>query len=132
MTKFLQNLPPWSMTTAVSLVILYLTLVPQPLPEDTPPLFPGADKLVHAIMFGALAAAIVLDARRRGTAACRRMEILAGVISSVAGGLIELLQWWMDAGRSGETVDFAADVAGACLGAWAGHKIAKIILRRQP
>ena len=120
------------MTIVVSLVILYLTLVPQPLPEDTPTLFPGADKLVHAIMFGALAAAIVVDARRRGTAVCRDISVLAIVSASMAGGIIELVQWWMDAGRSGDTLDFAADVVGACLGAWAGMKIAKIILRRQP
>ncbi len=63
--RTLQRWPSWILTIVVSLAILYLTLMPQPLPDDTPKLFPGADKVVHALMFGGLTFVILLDTQRR-------------------------------------------------------------------
>lgn len=63
--RTLQRWPSWILTIVVSLAILYLTLVPHPLPDDTPQLFPGADKVVHALMFGGLTFVILLDTQRR-------------------------------------------------------------------
>ncbi len=46
------------------LLVLWLTLAPDPLPKDTPELFPGVDKLVHAVMMGGITGAIIFDIKR--------------------------------------------------------------------
>ena len=50
LTKFLISLPPCIFSVVCIIAVLYLTLVPRPLPDMDIPLFPGADKVVHAIM----------------------------------------------------------------------------------
>ncbi len=47
-------------------VILYATLNDNPLGADELPIFPGADKVIHAIMFGGLFSAISFDRFRDG------------------------------------------------------------------
>ena len=61
----LSRLPQWVFTAATTLLILWLTLAPDPLGDDAPTLFPGADKIVHAIMFGFLTTMILLDTERK-------------------------------------------------------------------
>ncbi len=39
------------------------------------------------------------------------------IVTAAFGGLVEVLQWWMGIGRSGDTLDFVADVAGGLIGA---------------
>ncbi|MDE6802817.1 MAG: VanZ family protein [Muribaculaceae bacterium] len=111
-------LPPWSLTTVISLLILYLTLVPQPMPDGFTEPFPGADKVVHGIMFAALTGAIVFD---RGRSARRvptqKFTLLAAGIAIAAGALIELFQLWMAMGRGCEIADLAADTLGALFAA---------------
>lgn len=118
--RFARECPAWLLTTLVSGAILYLTLFPKPLGDNQIRLFDGADKVVHAIMFGALYCAVVIDLwlrrHRRGLAdgsfvgwptAC-----WVAVIASVAGGLIEVLQYAMGLGRGMELADWAADTIG--------------------
>ena len=47
LTKFLISLPPCIFSVVCIIAVLYLTLVPRPLPDMDIPLFPGADKVVH-------------------------------------------------------------------------------------
>lgn len=95
-------------------LILYLTLAPRPLPDDTPPMFPGADKLAHAAMFGLLTLTFMFDFRlTRRRLPSLRVAIAAAVAASAFGGLIEILQQSMGLGRTAEWADFAADIAGA-------------------
>jgi len=110
------NIPPFLPTGIVVLAILWLTLVPHPLPESDIPLFEGADKVVHAIMFGGLAAVACYDCRRifSGRFGIGPALVVA-LVSGAFGGVIELLQMVMDAGRSAEALDFVADVTGAFL-----------------
>ena len=42
----------------VSVVILYATLVPDPVGVDDLPSLPHVDKLIHAVMFGGLTGAV--------------------------------------------------------------------------
>ncbi len=128
--KILKWLPPYTCTVVVTLAILYLTLWPDPVP-DHPRLFEGADKVVHAIMFMGFYWALGLDLalnRKEGVPASGQCDIparssaprvTAGIIIVTAafGALVEILQWWMGIGRSGDTLDFVADVAGALIGA---------------
>lgn len=109
----------WISTALVVLVILYLTLVPRPLPDNNIEI-PGLDKAVHAVMFGGLAFVACIDMAMRGR---RRYGLLTsrmvwGVAIAVAtfGGAVEIAQQSMGAGRSGDVWDFAADCAGVAVG----------------
>lgn len=133
MKRFLFHLPPYTFTVIIAVVILYLTLDPDPLPDNDFELFPGADKLVHAIMFAALAGAIALDRWRRGIVGAVSFKALAvyALIASVAGGLVEVLQGSMGVGRSADVWDFVADALGAIIGVlvarwWFRHPLISI------
>ena len=104
-------------TLIVVAVILYATLLPDPMPVDDMSLFPNADKLIHAIMFGGLAGAVAFDySRCHGRIRPPRMVMIAAAVgAALAGGLIELLQDAMGMGRGAEWADFAADSLGALL-----------------
>lgn len=108
-------LPPHTLTVIIGCIILYLTLMPDPVPENDLALIPHIDKLVHAIMFGSLAVAIALDrSRSRGLESLTwGFLTLCAVIATVAGGLIELLQGAMAMGRGCDTLDLGADFLGA-------------------
>lgn len=101
--------------------ILWLTLAPSPVDGLDVPLFEGADKVVHALMFGALAWALTVDRAvhrpRRPAPAPWRAAALAALGSALAGGAIEIAQETMGYGRTGDWLDFAADTAGAALAA---------------
>lgn len=142
--KLIHRLFPGLLTAIIILSILWLTLAPHPLPETNLPLFPGADKLVHAIMFGTLAGVLCLD---RDLWRVRRLKrtgllpagsslipprhvaiIICIIIATVAfGGLIEVLQEQMHAGRTSDGWDFVADTAGAITGGIAGPSVARWI-----
>ena len=128
MKQLLHKLPPYTFTVIIVAVIAYLTLVPHPLPDNDMELFPGADKVVHAIMFGALTGAIALDrAFKNGIKALgAKSLVIYAIIGSLAGGVIELLQGWMGAGRSADVWDFVADTLGAILAA----SIARPVIKR--
>ncbi|MCM1519335.1 MAG: VanZ family protein [Lachnoclostridium sp.] len=111
--------PPGQMTIVLVGVILYLTLAPDPLGAEDIPAFPGADKVVHAIMFGTLSLIIALDRFMIGRNDKAIVLIIIAVMVSIAGGIIEILQQASAIGRSGDIWDFAADTAGAFLGVWA-------------
>lgn len=125
--RTLQRWPPWILTIVVSLAILYLTLVPQPLPDDTPKLFPGADKVVHALMFGGLTFVILLDRQRRANCHPNKGDSwntfwqplsksfvwTVAAFSALVGIVIECLQWVMGLGRGFEVADIVADTIGS-------------------
>lgn len=115
--KFVAVVPPWCFSIFIVAVIGYLTLVPKPLPDTDIQLFEGADKVVHAIMFGGLAWALCLDYARRHSL----QSLSAGVLCLFAslsinfGALIEFLQDYMQLGRGCDFWDFVADAVGVVL-----------------
>lgn len=117
----LTALPMWTFTVIVFVAILYLTLMPDPLPDNDIELFPHADKVVHAIMFGGMYFVVYFDRyrqvlRRGGEGSVSRRFTMTVALSVVAfGGIIELIQSAMGAGRSADWLDFAADTAGVIL-----------------
>ena len=113
--RIIEKLPSWLLTAVTVAAILWLTLVPRPLGDMKPELFPGADKVVHAIMFGGLALMILTDcSRSRGGHRLSVLSvIMAASISTLFGIVIELLQREMDLGRSYDFYDMLADAAGA-------------------
>lgn len=107
------RLPAYANTLIVLALMLYLTLMPHPLPEDTPSLFPGADKVVHGIMFWAFTTAWMFDAYRRNHTLSPTLRIIITATSIAFGGAIEVAQYLMAMGRGAEWVDLLGDIVGA-------------------
>ncbi|MCM1075851.1 MAG: VanZ family protein [Bacteroides sp.] len=111
--KHLRWIPLHQLTLAVVIVILYLTLLPKPLGEEEFHLFPGADKVVHACMFGGLTLTYIFERMRGHRPLTLRQALLAATVVSAFGIIIEFLQDGMNLGRSGDIMDAIADTVGA-------------------
>ena len=109
-----RKVPAWIVTSIVLVAILWLTLARTPLPETDMPSIPGADKVVHAIMFGGLTLVMCWDWDVSRSRALRRWQASVCALASITiGGAIEIAQGAMGCGRSADIMDFAADAAGA-------------------
>ncbi len=108
-------IPSWMFSIVCTAAILWLTLSPSPLGELHMSFFVGADKVVHAIMFGGLTFCILVDVwRKKRFNQPSKIEFVYATISSVLlGGLIELVQGAAGLGRDAEIMDFVADGLGA-------------------
>ena len=113
----LSKFPRSIFTVITVVVILWLTLAPKPLGDDPPALFPGADKLAHALMFGFLTAMMLFDRQRTHDWKRTGWKIatLYAITVSCFGILIECAQYLMGLGRGFELWDIVADTAGAFL-----------------
>lgn len=112
--KRLMFFPGYQLTAVVVCVILYLTLLPQPLGEEEFPLFEGADKVVHFIMFGGLTGTFIFDRWRMYKTLSLRGALLTALCSALFGGVIEWLQYAMALGRAGNDIyDALANTLGA-------------------
>ncbi|WP_289739932.1 VanZ family protein [Muribaculum intestinale] len=133
MTRLLvRGLPAWTLSIVCCLIILYLTLLPDPLNGNHVSLFEGADKVVHAIMMMGMMMCMAVDALRKKAAhrlddsvrAPKGLLTVYMITVVLFGGAIELLQGAMAMGRGEDWADFMADAAGAvigwiiCLSAW--------------
>lgn len=115
--KILDRIPRFLTSAVVTVGVLYLTLAPRPFGSVRIPLFEGADKVVHFMMFFAMAFAYHFDFRR-GKKPVDEARLMGWIFVSLSafGGLIELAQWKMRMGRSGDWYDLLADIAGAVYG----------------
>lgn len=107
-------IPKYQLTLIVVAMILYLTLLPQPLGEEEFSLFDGADKVVHFIMFGGLTGTFVFDRWRIYQPLNLSSALILAFCVSLFGGLIEWLQYAMQLGRTGNDIaDATANTLGA-------------------
>lgn len=115
--KILDRIPRFLTSAVVTAGVLYLTLAPRPFGSVRIPLFEGADKVVHFMMFFAMAFAYHFDFRR-GKKPVDEARLMGWIFVSLSafGGLIELAQWKMRMGRSDDWYDLLADIAGAVYG----------------
>lgn len=111
----MKNVPHWIFSVLCLIIILWLTLTPHPFGEEELPLFPGADKIAHGLMFFGLTLCMLFDYMRHS--GWKHVSLLVIAVASMLGmGLgigIEFLQRAMGEGRSYETMDMAADSIGA-------------------
>lgn len=123
--EIFDRVPPLLLTAVSVAAILWLTLSPHPLGDVHPPVFPGADKIGHTLMFGGLAAIAVVDMHRigRGDRTKKILPALIIVSCILFGVLIEYLQEWMHLGRSFEYADIVADATGCIIGGLIGMKL---------
>lgn len=115
--KILDRIPRFLTSAVVTAGVLYMTLAPRPFGSVRIPLFEGADNVVHFMMFFAMAFAYHFDFRR-GKKPVDEARLMGWIFVSLSafGGLIELAQWKMRMGRSGDWYDLLADIAGAVYG----------------
>lgn len=115
--RFLDKTPRWTFSVIVIAAVLYLTLMPQPLPDNDIQWFEGADKIVHGIMMFGVMLCISFDYFRIKYKKQDRIPVgtlsLFLIITVAFGGIIELLQDWMGMGRGKDPMDFEADTIGA-------------------
>ena len=111
-------MPVGILSAVFTLVILYLSLDPDPIKQPSFLSFYGADKIVHFLMYFALTSAYLFDyvilkyPHRTRT----NKELALTAVAILLGGLIEVLQLYMGLGRSMSMGDFLADAAGAIIG----------------
>ena len=111
--RFCNSIPVWTATFVIMAVIMVLTLMPS---SDVPSVsIPHIDKLVHFLMFGGLSSVILMDYSRFRRHLGWSQWIVIASLSAAIGGLIELLQDYMEMGRGAEWNDFIADTLGAFL-----------------
>lgn len=94
----------FALSVLVHLVVLYLPSSP-----GTGSMPPGTDKVVHAVIFGAVAVTAVRQRWRPGVVAA---VLLAHAVGS------ELIQHFALSQRSGDPWDVAADALGTILGVY--------------
>lgn len=125
MRKILKWVKAWLPSAVVMAAILWLTLAPHPLPRVRVELFDGFDKVVHALMMFALAAALLCDYWRfKGRKRIGKWPILwifVGV--AIFSAFDEWAQGAMCMGRSADIWDFAADLTGAAGAALTGKQL---------
>jgi VanZ family protein len=113
--RIIKSSPAYLYTVIVVLAVLYLTLVPKPLPDNDLKLFEGADKVVHAIMFFGVMICMAFDYTRKRSHVSATPLIGFCIIAIAFGGAIEYIQDWMGLGRSKDIYDFVADSIGAVI-----------------
>lgn len=122
MLRFLKQ---YGLTLIVVAAIAYLSLAPH-MPSGLPKIqwFAHQDKLVHALMYVGLGGALALNMRRAGHS-WRLIAIWAITLPCLYGGVIELLQEAYFPPRTGEWLDWAADIAGTLVGVGAVRLMTK-------
>ena len=92
--KILDRIPRFLTSAVVTAGVLYLTLAPRPFGSVRIPLFEGADKVVHFMMFFAMAFAYHFDFRR-GKKPVDEARLMGWIFVSLSafGGLIGRCGW---------------------------------------
>lgn len=112
--NLISKIPVWLCSLSTTAIILWLTLSPNPTGDVKLPLFEGADKVVHALMFGFLTWMFHIDlSKLKGGHIKCRSAWLCATVALFIGVLIEWLQDFMSLGRSMEFADLLADGIGA-------------------
>lgn len=125
-----QNISTWYPSAIVILAVIYLTCWPNPLHTENIPIFPGADKIVHAIMFGGLVGALNFDYYRSRHILPVKTRIIFLISSIVLGGITELVQSLDVVGRSCDVLDFCADAAGSVIAFFSAPPVVRAIFRK--
>ena len=94
------------------LASLYVLFWPDPAGAGSAP--PGADKVVHLLLFAGLS-----------TSACLRFGSSLGVVASVAGyaAISEVVQALLLSERAGDLLDLVADLVGVAAGWWLAGRV---------
>ena len=116
----------FSLFMILALYWLFLTYMllspPKGLPQELP-LFEGADKVFHVVIFAVLSFLYKATFSRQAFGRCFLILILYGIAT-------ELAQEYMHLGRSGDPLDLLADAIGIVLGYRAMRLLAHKLMQR--
>ncbi len=117
-------------TLVVVGVILYATLTSNPMGDTSLPSIPHIDKIIHAVMMGGLLGTFAFDWQRANPDKKLTPSFLWAVFGCVmAFGIAdELLQHYIDNGRSGDPYDFLADCIGAAIAVYLAPPVIRYVL----
>lgn len=106
----------WTLLTAAA--ILWITLTPDPLPDDDFTLWEHADKIVHFLMFFGMFLSACFDLTRRSLRSTGKIPPFTIRINlccwtMLFGAIIEIVQPYFERGCDG--ADFLADSTGAII-----------------
>lgn len=121
----------WWPSALTVLIVLYGTLFPDPIGTEDMPVFPGYDKLIHAIMMGGIASAIMFDYRRSGRSLSTRYVLVVGVWVTVFAVADEFVQHLVAPNRTFDVLDILAGVAGVVIASVAAPPVINRIFRRK-
>ncbi len=103
-------------TTIVTVAIVVLSTIP--IPEEAPLNdVPLIDKWVHMVMYAGVFFAIWVDHVVRGKRTFSWVARILMLLYAIAlGGAMELVQAYLTTCRSGDWIDFEANIVGALIG----------------
>lgn len=118
-------------TCLVVTVILYATWLPADIEPDANSFLPDLDKLIHAIMFGGLASAVMFDNERTTAGWLTKKHILYTCLATaIAAAVDETVQGILPIGRPSDWLDFFADSIGIIVAAFAAPPAIRAILHK--
>lgn len=123
MKKFLKAIPTGIPSLLALALLSYLSLAPDPFDVNEIPMFAGADKLVHIIMYCGTTLAFLFDYTKHRLPHHTKLNIELALTATamVIGIVMEILQLVMRMGRSFDFHDMAANCIGAALAMAAAH-----------
>ena len=113
------------------MVILYATLWPDIPVAEGLALFPGYDKLIHAIMMGGMAAAIWFDYRRSGGRITTKCIVNVAIAVTIFAALDESIQHLISPSRTLDIFDFLAGVGGIVIASFTAPPVINRIFRKR-
>lgn len=115
---FVNKLPKGMFTFITLFLIIYISLDSNPFDVNKIHLFPGADKIIHALMYGFLVMVSVFDISKIKSYSkpCFGLYMCSVLFSIIVGVLMEFLQESMNLGRGFDLYDIYADAVGAIIG----------------
>lgn len=112
-------------------VIVYATINDNPTADIDLNLFPGADKLIHCIMFGGLTGAVIFDYQRAHRMPALPPSFLLKVCVAVMvfAAFDEWAQSVITHSRQGDFWDWAGDTVGIAVAYFTAPLAVKAVLR---
>lgn len=117
----MRKLVHYPLTAISAIVITVLSVIP--IPDDAP--FADValiDKWAHFLMYGGMTCAMWIDYYKRAESSKIKLGLVlsSALIPTALGGLMELVQAYLTTCRTGDWLDFYADIVGVVIGTVVG------------
>lgn len=128
-------IPTWISSAIVFALIAYISLDSNPMDINRIKLFPGADKIIHFIMYFTFCTILILDYAKSKMPHHTKLnsEIAFTTFAFATGLAFEVLQGTITESRTFDVYDIMANTIGAISGflflkIWLMHKFRKLIV----
>ena len=135
LAKAIKLVPCGVASVVVLLLIIYVSLSPDPVGISRFHLMEGADKFVHFLMYFVLCITVIFDYAKTKLPHHISLNPELGLVafSVLVGFVLELAQLFLQVGRSFEYADIVANASGAVVGFlaekfWLMHQYRKLMV----